>query len=168
MADTEFGDICGGSVWHNLPCNCPGLYIARRVLSRLRPWYVNYITLTNLPFDKMAAFSQTICSDALSWMKSFVFGLKFHWILFPMVQLKIMVWRRMLTWFTDIYAALGGEECRGYIETTSRYFSSVYHRNANSYKLSFSHNSILVDKVTILLYYVSSNAIIARSCQGRH
>ena len=38
--------------------------------------------LTHLPLDKMAAVSQTIFSDAFSWMKIFVFGLKFHWNLF--------------------------------------------------------------------------------------
>ena len=45
--------------------------------------------LTNLPMDKMAAISQTIFSDAFSWMKSFVFWLKFHWSLFPSVQLTL-------------------------------------------------------------------------------
>ena len=35
----------------------------------------------------MAAISQTIFSDAFSWMKSVVFGLKFHWSLFLRVQL---------------------------------------------------------------------------------
>ena len=43
--------------------------------------------LTHLPLDKMAAVSQTIFSDAWSWMKSFVFWLKFHWSLFLRVQL---------------------------------------------------------------------------------
>ena len=35
--------------------------------------------LPNLSPGKMAAISQTIFSDAFSWMKSFVFWLKFHW-----------------------------------------------------------------------------------------
>ena len=39
---------------------------------------------------KMAAISQTISSDAFSWMKSFVFWLKFHWSLFLRVQLTII------------------------------------------------------------------------------
>ena len=39
---------------------------------------------------KMAAISQTIISDAFLWMKSFVFWLKFHWSLFPRVQLTII------------------------------------------------------------------------------
>ena len=38
--------------------------------------------LTHIPLNKMAAISQTIFSDALSWMKSFVFWLKCHWSLF--------------------------------------------------------------------------------------
>ena len=37
--------------------------------------------LTHLHLDKMDAISQTIFSDAFSWMKSFVFWLKFHWSL---------------------------------------------------------------------------------------
>ena len=35
----------------------------------------------------MAAISQMIYSDAFSWMKSFVFWLKFHWSLLLRVQL---------------------------------------------------------------------------------
>ena len=46
--------------------------------------------LTDLPMDKMAAISQTIYSDAFSWMKSLVFWLKFHWSLFQRVQLTII------------------------------------------------------------------------------
>ena len=45
--------------------------------------------LTHLPLDKMAAISQALFSRAFSWMKSFVFWLKFHWNLFPRVQLII-------------------------------------------------------------------------------
>ena len=44
---------------------------------------------THLPLNKMAAFLQTIFSNAFLWMKSFVFWLKFHWILFLRVQLII-------------------------------------------------------------------------------
>ena len=37
----------------------------------------------------MDAISQTTFSNALSWMKMFEFRLKFHWNLFPRVQLTI-------------------------------------------------------------------------------
>ena len=37
----------------------------------------------------MTAFSQTIFSDAFSWMKSFVFWLIFYWSLFLRLQLTI-------------------------------------------------------------------------------
>ena len=37
------------------------------------------VSLTLFFLDKMAAISQTIISDAFSWMKKFVFCLKFHW-----------------------------------------------------------------------------------------
>ena len=42
-----------------------------------------------LPLDKMAAISQTIFSDAFSWMKKIIFWSKLHWILFLSVQLII-------------------------------------------------------------------------------
>ena len=45
--------------------------------------------LTHLPLEKIAAISQTIFSDAFSWMKNFVFWLKFHWYLFLRIQLTI-------------------------------------------------------------------------------
>ena len=44
-------------------------------------------TLTHLHLDKIAAISQTMFWDAFSWMKSFVFRLKFHWSLFLRGQL---------------------------------------------------------------------------------
>ena len=45
-------------------------------------FFPKHNSLTHLPVDKMAAISQMIVSDAFSWMKSFVFWLKFHWSLF--------------------------------------------------------------------------------------
>ena len=78
------------------------------------------------PLDKMAAISQTIYSDALSWMFSNNFCLKFHWSLFLMIQLTIAQhwfrkwlgaeWRQYIIWTNAdlihwrIYAALGGDE----------------------------------------------------------
>ena len=46
---------------------------------------VNYSS----PLDKMADISQTIFSNAYSWMKRFAFWLNFHWSLFPGAQLTI-------------------------------------------------------------------------------
>ena len=46
-------------------------------------------TWTHLPLDTMAAILQMTFSNAFSWMKSFVFWVKFHWSLFLMVQLTI-------------------------------------------------------------------------------
>ena len=46
-------------------------------------------SLTHWGRDKMDAISQTTFSKAFSWMKMFEFGLKFHWSLFPRVQLAI-------------------------------------------------------------------------------
>ena len=39
---------------------------------------------------QMDAISQTTFSNAFSWMKMFEFRLKFHWSLFPRVQLTIL------------------------------------------------------------------------------
>ena len=39
--------------------------------------------------DKMAAIFQTTFSNAFPWMKMYEFRSKFHWILFPGVQLTI-------------------------------------------------------------------------------
>ena len=74
----------------------------------------------------MSAFSQTIYSDVFSWMKSFVFWLKFYWSLFLRVQLTVnpalvnnglVLNKRQVTILTNaesihwrIYAALGGDE----------------------------------------------------------
>ena len=60
----------------------------------------SYEGLINLPdFDwgywyieaeiKGPPFFQTTFSNAFSWMKSFVFGFKFHWRLFLMVQMTV-------------------------------------------------------------------------------
>ena len=51
--------------------------------------------LTHLSLDKMAAISQTIRSNAFSWMKTFVFWFEFHWSLFPRVRFTIsQIWFR--------------------------------------------------------------------------
>ena len=39
--------------------------------------------------DQIAAFSQATYSKAFSWMKMYTFPLRFHWSMFPMVQLTI-------------------------------------------------------------------------------
>ena len=36
----------------------------------------------------MASILKTALSNARSWMKTYKFGLKFHWSLFPSVKLK--------------------------------------------------------------------------------
>ena len=45
--------------------------------------------LTHRGRDKMDTISQTTFSTAISWMKMFEFRLKFHWSLFPRIQLTI-------------------------------------------------------------------------------
>ena len=46
-------------------------------------------SLTHWDGDKMAAISQTMFSNAFSWMKNCEFCLRFHWSLFLRVQLTI-------------------------------------------------------------------------------
>ena len=45
--------------------------------------------INTLGWDKMAAILQTTFSNEFSWMKMYYFRLKFHWSLFPRVQLTI-------------------------------------------------------------------------------
>ena len=78
------------------------------------------------PLKKMTDMSQTIFWDAFSWMKNYVFWIKFHWKLFLRVELTITSIglphglapnRRQANIWTNgdpihwrIYAALGGDE----------------------------------------------------------
>ena len=50
---------------------------------------VTACTLTHWGRDKMGAIFQTTVPNAFSWMKIYEFRLKFHWNLFPGVQLTI-------------------------------------------------------------------------------
>ena len=50
---------------------------------------VHVIILTHWGQDKMAAVSQTMFSNAFSWMKMYEFHFKFHWSLFLRLQLTI-------------------------------------------------------------------------------
>ena len=59
------------------------------LLSDSYPFHDNSPYLTHWGRDKMAAISQTTFSNAFSWMKMFKFRLRFHWSLFPRVQLTI-------------------------------------------------------------------------------
>ena len=52
-------------------------------------WRIKCYCLTHPPLGKMAAILQMILSDAILWMKSFAFWLKFHRSLFLRVQMII-------------------------------------------------------------------------------
>ena len=58
-----------------------------------------FVMLAHLSLDKMGAILQTIFSNAISWTKSFVFQFKFHWSLFPRVQLTITRPRHWFRWW---------------------------------------------------------------------
>ena len=53
------------------------------------PQIISSLGLNTLRPRHMDAISQTTFSKAFSWMKMFELRLKFHWSLFPMVQLAI-------------------------------------------------------------------------------
>ena len=83
--------------------------------------------LTHWGRDKMAANFQTTFSNAFCWMTMYEFRLRFHWSLFPMVQLTICHYLNQ--WWFDyrrIYACLGLHELNSfqmfakYSETPSR------------------------------------------------
>ena len=57
------------------------------------------ISLPHWGRDKMDAVSQTTVSNAFSWMKMYWFRLKFHWTLFPRVQLTIF--QHWFRWWLD-------------------------------------------------------------------
>ena len=82
---------------------------------------------THLPWDKMAAIPRKIFANVFSWMKSFLFWLKFYWSLFLRVQLTInqhwfsglalnrwqaIIWTNVDPIHWRIYAALGGDELK--------------------------------------------------------
>ena len=78
--------------WLSLNVNPPSIILSR--FSTHRPTTIcmrDLITRINSsPLGKMAIISQTIFAFVFSWLKSFVFWLKFHWSLFLRVQLSIM------------------------------------------------------------------------------
>ena len=57
--------------------------------AKWHPFCSSIDVLTHLSQDKMASITQTIFWDAFSWLKIFVFWLKFHWSSFLRVQLAI-------------------------------------------------------------------------------
>ena len=60
------------------------------ILNLCMVYSVPYMGMVNtLRPRQMDAISQTTFSNAFSWMKMFEFRLKFHWSLFPRVQLTI-------------------------------------------------------------------------------
>ena len=70
-------------------------------------WY-SYIgryhtTLTHLFLDKMAAVSQMIFVDELSWMKSFAFWLKVHLSLF--IRAELTITQKWFRWWLGAYWA---------------------------------------------------------------
>ena len=68
----------------------PGSSLQVQKLPRIMQWSFCSHSINSSPLYKMAAISQTIISDAFSWMKIFVFWLKFHWSSFLRIQLTMV------------------------------------------------------------------------------
>ena len=86
-----------GSVTEELPATGYGLLCTTSMGIELQQRAYNGIPLlhsmdeigTHWGRDKMATIFQMTFSNAFSWMKMYEFWLRFHWILFPRVQLTI-------------------------------------------------------------------------------
>ena len=67
------------------------LYLYHRILIDTCNSYIRFpqATLTHWGRDEIDAILQTTVSRAFSWMKIYRFRIKFHWSLFPRVQLPI-------------------------------------------------------------------------------
>ena len=94
-------------MWFNLKSMCNVLkkpfpklfymsYLSNKTGLHRGQWWGNFLfsggylpQLNSLRPRQMDAISQTPFSNAFSWMKMFEFRLKFHWSLFPRVQLTI-------------------------------------------------------------------------------
>ena len=87
-------------LWHspggNFMLKIPILNMSLKITNlRLQPHIPGTNELTHWGRDKMAAIFQTTFSNAFSWMKIHEFPLRFHWNLFPRVQLtKFQHWVR--------------------------------------------------------------------------
>ena len=81
--------LCSNRDWYW--CLLEFLYARNRLSCDKKTLQVdnNPLTHTPTPLDSMAAISQTIFSNAFTWMKSFVFWSKFHCSVFFNVQLAI-------------------------------------------------------------------------------
>ena len=84
-----------GAYTQNNPCKMP---LISKWYGNLEPYLLAVshcmhlsmrYQLTHQGWDKMAAIYQTTFSNAFSWMKRYKFLLKFHFGLFPRVQLTI-------------------------------------------------------------------------------
>ena len=88
------------SKWHfqfsDVPQEMQFLMAHWPICFRVASWHYGRLTtstwhgdLTHWGRDKMAAIFRTTFSNAFSWMKINEFWLRFHWNLFPRVQLTI-------------------------------------------------------------------------------
>ena len=111
------------------------------------------IELTHWGRDKIDAILQTTLSNAFSWMKMFEYWLKFHWSLFPMVQLRIFQ-----QWFRSWLGA---------VQATSHYLNQwwlVYQRIYASLCLNELTPAILIRPDLIKTRHVLINSMVTLLC----
>ena len=120
--------------------------------------------LTHLPLDKMAAIMADDIFKCIFFMEMIKFKFKFHWNLFPRVQVTINQ-QQGITWTNDdpvhwcIYAALGGDEL-----TIWEYISlKNYIHHLNSMKITFWCNSILGHQIATQ-FCTCHNSQVLRAC----
>ena len=80
-----YGDQSGKTVDAFKPCLVQACGCMFFIFMQNAPWDL----LTHWSWDKMATIFQITFSNAFSWMIMYKFWLRFHWSLFPMVQLTI-------------------------------------------------------------------------------
>ena len=102
------------------------------------------ISFNTLRRRQMDAISQTTFSNAFSWMKMFEFRLKFHWSLFPRVQLTIF--QQWFRWWL------------GAVQATSHYLNQWWLVRWRIY-VSLSLNELM--KFDCVLSQISLNLLIS-------
>ena len=70
-------------------CRMGGKPLPEVTVTQFTEASLDLIELTHWGRDEIDTILQTTFSNAFSWMKMFEFRLKFHWNLFPSVQLTI-------------------------------------------------------------------------------
>ena len=109
------------------------------------------LVLTHWGQDKMAAIFQKTFSNAFSWMKMYKFLLKFHWSVFPGVQLAIFHhWFRQwlganqvtihyLNQWWLVYWCIYASLC---LNELTKFFDMIWHHQATVSQIAQNRNTV--------------------------